>query len=233
MFAQETIFIGVQVYKPSCTCKLFEERRHFRGGFWPWEQCWGPWMVGRWRSGSFGFGLLYWSYDLWRLQGQVQRKMRAAVLWDYETVYSFTSLFFSTNSGQKAKAWLSSGSLVWSFSLEPFSPAGTEKRSQLYFQAYLQLPFLISTTESPDRLVNRRTGFSFFFSTFTRTWDLDSGFHMVQDKMNVYLGERCPPYQSENKESSYERYSSNENVQNSHFWKLKQKYQNISIVQML
>lgn len=163
MFAQETIFIGVQVYKPSCICNLFEERRHFRGGFWPWEQCWGPWTVGRWRSGSFGFGLLYWSYDLWRLQGQVQRKMSKWELLFYETVYSFTFSSFSTNSGQQAKAWLSSGSLVWSFSLEPFSPACTEKRSQLYFQAYLQLPFLISTTESPDRLVNRRTGFSFFY----------------------------------------------------------------------
>lgn len=119
MFGKGNLFIRIQVFKPGCICKLFEERRHFRGGLRrPWEWCWGPRTAGRW-GGSFGFGLLYWRNDLRRLHGKMHTQMRAAVLWvslwyeDITCSYLFILLHYGGFLGYGNRPWLDFHQGLW------------------------------------------------------------------------------------------------------------------------
>lgn len=75
MFGIGYLFIRIHVFKPARICKLFEERRHLRGGFPWWWRFWNLWTARRRRRSrrrSRSFGLLYWRNDLRKLQGQEQ-----------------------------------------------------------------------------------------------------------------------------------------------------------------
>lgn len=62
------LFIRVQVSKPGCIYKLFEECRQIGRGFSGWECCWDPYTMRCWRR---KFRLSYWRNNFWGLQKQI------------------------------------------------------------------------------------------------------------------------------------------------------------------